>query len=88
MNGTQQGNANWETTVKLVPRYTLVKEYTLSGSPSVFHTDNYTYNRTDMTMSVMKNGVKTIDEYIINSNIGADMGGKTIPLIFSMMLTD
>ena len=28
------------------------------------------YNRTDVTISVNKNGVKTIDEYIINANIG------------------
>jgi hypothetical protein len=77
VNGTQQGNAYWETTVKLVPRYTLVKEYSLSGSPPVLTSvDNYTYNRTDLTLSVIKNGVKTIDEYIINSNIGADPGGK------------
>jgi hypothetical protein len=71
VNGTQQGNANWEATVNLTPRFTLVKDYTLSGSPAVLiSSDNYTYSRTDMTISVNKGGVKTIDEYIINANIG------------------
>jgi hypothetical protein len=70
VNGTQQGNANWVATVNLTPRFNYAKYYMYVGgtSPNELH-EEYIYNRTDMTISVVKDGVKTIDENIINTNV-------------------
>jgi hypothetical protein len=71
VNGTQQGNANWEAIVNITPRYNYVNNYTWDDAGKKLDlTTNYFYDHTDMTISVNKNGVKTIDQYIINANIG------------------
>lgn len=71
VNGTQQGNQNWVAFVNLTPRFNYVKYYIYIGpsNPNELH-EEYVYNRTDLTLSVTKNGVKTIDQSIINANIG------------------
>jgi hypothetical protein len=74
VNGTQQGNANWEATVNLTPRYVHFNETQsvscITGVCTITWIEGDRFNRTDMTISVIKNDVKTIDEYIINSNVG------------------
>ena len=76
VNGTQQGNANWEAIVNLTPRFVHYNETqsvtcpNLATSCSIIWAEGDRFNRTDMTISIIKNNVKTIDEYIINSNVG------------------
>jgi hypothetical protein len=75
VNGTQHDNANWEANVSLTPRFSPYNETqsvncVIPTACTMTYNDGYRYNRTDMTISVTKDGVKTIDEYIINANIG------------------
>lgn len=71
INGIQGWNTYWMASINLTPRFTLVKEYSLVGDPPVLiSSDNYVYNHTDMTLSITKGGAKTLDEYIVNANIG------------------
>jgi hypothetical protein len=76
VNGTQRDNANWVANVSLTPRFSQYNEtqsVNCAAGPSacvITYNEGYRYNRTDLTVSVVKNGVKSIDEYIINANIG------------------
>ena len=76
VNGTQHDNANWEANVSLTPRFSHYNEtqsVNCAAIPTaciITYNEGYRYNRTDMTISVTKDGMKTIDEYIINANIG------------------
>jgi hypothetical protein len=75
VNGTQHNNANWQANVSLTPRFshyneTLSVNCVVAGPCTLTYSEGYRYNRTDMTISVIKGGVKIIDEYIINANIG------------------
>jgi hypothetical protein len=70
VNGTQHNNAKWEAIVNLTPRFNYVNNYTYDDAGKKLDlTTSYFYDHTDMTISVNKNGVKTIDEYIVNANI-------------------
>jgi len=78
----------WLFCANLTPRYSLVKYSTYSGynpisgdlTGEIIH-EEYVYDRTDLTMTVLKNGNKTIDEQIIYANVQDAPGNYSVNVL-------
>jgi hypothetical protein len=87
-NGTEQGNARWQVVINLTPRFNYAKYATYTGynpgsgelTGEIIHED-YQYNRTDLTLTVFKGGNKTLDGFIIYSNIQNIPGNYSVNIL-------
>jgi hypothetical protein len=79
----------WVFVANLTPRYSYTKYATYTGftgsdpyvlTGEVIH-EEYQYNRTDLTIAVFKNGNKTIDDYIVYSNIQATPANYSVNVL-------
>jgi hypothetical protein len=72
----------WTAIINITPQMTYYESYNLSSiddSYTLTKTDAYHYNRSDLTISVLKNGIRSLDGSIVYSNIGE--GTYTIDLL-------
>lgn len=68
--GVQLNGTNWIALVNLTPRTTFFRNFTYSGSGgSLNYEDKYNYNRSDLTLTVIKNNQITLQELILRSNV-------------------
>jgi hypothetical protein len=77
VNGSAVNGVNWTVYVNKTPRYTYYPVVTWTDYPkwgvnltaNMQVTPGYKYNKTDITVSVFKNGVPTIQDFVVYSNI-------------------
>ena len=86
LKSIQSDGTNWEMFVNLTPRLTHYKyiQYSFDNngkytSQTVVEGD--TYNRTDLTITVFKEGSKTLDQYILYSNIQNSPGNYSVNIM-------
>jgi len=84
LNATQPGGTNWEAVINLTPRF-ISYNTTQSvncppsgGACTVVYSSGTKYTQTDLTITVFKGGVKTLDGAIIYSNVQNTPGNYSV----------
>jgi hypothetical protein len=88
IKGTQQGDTRWEVLINLTPRFNFARYSTYTGynpmsgqlTGETIHED-YSYNRTDLTFTVIKGGNKTLDGFIIYSAVQNTPGNYSVNIL-------
>ena len=68
-------NPQWTALVNLTPRTTYFQNYSLSQNAGIYVLnlqEKYNYDRSDVTVTILKNNVTTMQDYIVYRNVSAN----------------